>query len=76
MHNALMTDEAPKFRAEILRRARGWSQSRMAEFLNCDQATVSRLENGQAEPGPIARLLDYLETGELPAVPATKERAA
>jgi transcriptional regulator with XRE-family HTH domain len=53
-------------RTQRLRRDREWSQSKMAQFLNCDQATVSRLEGGQAEPGPIARLLDLLEAGVLP----------
>jgi len=35
----------------------------MAQFLCCNQATISRLENGSPEPGPISRLLDYLEGG-------------
>lgn len=76
MHNAPMDSEASPTRTESLRKARKWSQSQMAEYLNCDQATVSRLENGQAEPGPIERLLDILATGDLPPLPEQKERAA
>jgi transcriptional regulator with XRE-family HTH domain len=48
-------------RIERLRNAMNWTQPRMAEYLGVRQATVSRLENGQAESGPISRLLDQLE---------------
>lgn len=33
----------------------------MSKYLGTSQPTVHRLENGQREPGPIARLLDSLE---------------
>lgn len=33
----------------------------MAAYLGVSQPTVTRLEGGQAEPGPISRLLDLLE---------------
>lgn len=48
-----------------------WTQPRMADYLGVRQATVSRLENGQAESGPISRLLDQLEVqvSSLPSVP-------
>ena len=66
-------------RIERLRNAMNWTQPRMAEYLGVRQATVSRLENGQAESGPISRLLDQLEavvrevggvaSSSLPSVP-------
>lgn len=43
----------------------------MAEYLGVRQATVSRLESGQPESGPVMRLLDLLE-----AEPASPEPAA
>ena len=49
-------------RTERLRLAKGWTQPQLAEFLGVRQATISRLENGQAESGPVSRLLDLLET--------------
>ncbi|OYX02357.1 MAG: hypothetical protein B7Z14_03675 [Bosea sp. 32-68-6] len=48
-------------RIERLRNAMNWTQPRMAEWLGVTQATVSRLESGQAESGPISKLLDQLE---------------
>lgn len=50
-------------RIKTLRLAMGWSQGRMAEYLGCTQANVSRLEidaNGK-EKGSIRKLLDLLE---------------
>lgn len=48
-------------RTERLRLAKGWAQPQLAEYLGVTQATVSRLENGQDESGPVSRLLDLLE---------------
>ncbi|OYW65500.1 MAG: hypothetical protein B7Z40_12095 [Bosea sp. 12-68-7] len=57
-------------RIERLRNAMNWTQPRMAEWLGVTQATVSRLESGQAESGPISKLLDQLEArGPDSAVP-------
>jgi predicted transcriptional regulator len=47
-------------RAETIRTALGWPQWRMARWLKVQQATVARIEGGQPESGPIARLLDQL----------------
>jgi len=58
-------------RTERLRLAKGWSQLRLAEYLGVKQATVSRLENGQEESGPVSRLLDLLEA-ELAASPPSE----
>lgn len=44
-----------------LREAMDWSQARMAEYLGCDQSTVSRIERGSRIPGPISRLLVHLQ---------------
>lgn len=55
-------------RIERLRLALNWNQPRMAAYLGVRQATVSRLESGQPESGPVSRLLDLLET-ETPASP-------
>ena len=49
---------------EHLRRERAWSQKRMAEFLGLAQSAVFRMENGQAETGPVSRLLDVLERSD------------
>jgi hypothetical protein len=35
----------------------------MAAFLRVDQSTVSRIESGRPEYGPISRLLDQVEAG-------------
>ncbi|NNM75025.1 hypothetical protein HJG44_21930 [Enterovirga sp. DB1703] len=32
----------------------------MAEFVGCDQATVSRIERGQEPSGPVGRMLEVL----------------
>ena len=57
-------------RTERLRIAKGWTQPRMAEYLGVRQATVSRLESGQDESGPVSRLLDLLEVELSDAVPS------
>ncbi|KQU96471.1 helix-turn-helix transcriptional regulator [Devosia sp. Root105] len=49
------TDEIKSFR-----KARGWSQTDLAERLGVDQATVSRIERGANMAGPVARLLAQL----------------
>lgn len=46
---------------KALREARGWSQGEMAEYLGCDQSTVSRIERGAPLSGPISRLLKALQ---------------
>ena len=52
-----MTPEAIK----SFRESRTWSQQRLAEELGIDQATVSRIERGAAQPsGPVARLLERM----------------
>lgn len=38
----------------------GWTQAQMADYLGCDQATVSRIERGGPISGPIDRLLRQL----------------
>lgn len=49
-----------------LREKHGATQSQLAEFLGINQASVSRLERGQAKPsGPVERLLRQLEKGEI-----------
>lgn len=46
---------------KTLRESRGWSQQKLAEELGVDQATVSRIERGTAQPsGPVSRLLERL----------------
>lgn len=64
-------------RIERLRIELGWTQPQMAEYLGVRQATVSRLENGQAESGPVRRLLDQLEPGRsLPPASTVPAEAA
>jgi len=48
--------DVKSIRAEL-----GWSQARLAMYLGCDQATVSRIENGGRITGPIQRLLEGLK---------------
>lgn len=43
-----------------LRDDREWSQAQMADYLGCDQSTVSRMEKGVPPSGPIQRLLERL----------------
>jgi transcriptional regulator with XRE-family HTH domain len=44
-----------------MRVAMGWSQRQLGEHLGIEQATVSRLENGEWEPSrPVRRLLELL----------------
>ena len=50
-------------RIQALREALGWSQYAMAEFLRIQQPSVHRMEVGQAESGPISRLVDALAGG-------------
>lgn len=49
-----------------LRTARGWTQDQMADYLGVDRSTVSRLENGAEQSGPVRRLLALLNQ-QLPA---------
>lgn len=53
--------DAESERAEELRKQKGWSQERLAEYLGVDRATVSRIENGREASGPIKRLLVQLQ---------------
>lgn len=54
-------DEPTPPRIKRLRLALRWSQRRMAEYLGLTQASVSLVENGQDESGPVSKLLDLLE---------------
>jgi transcriptional regulator with XRE-family HTH domain len=49
---------------KAIRTARNWSQTQMAEYLGCDQSTVSRIEAGASPSGPILRLLELLVADE------------
>lgn len=48
----------------------------MADYLGVSQPTVTRLEAGQPESGPISRLLDLLEAELIPAAPKTDMQPA
>ncbi len=48
-------------RCERLRLALRVSQPQFAVLLGVSQQTVSRMENGQAEAGPVSILLDIIE---------------
>lgn len=53
---------------QSFRKRRGWSQQKLAEELGVDQATVSRIERGTAQPsGPVARLLDRIMSAPVEA---------
>ena len=53
-----------------MRLARGWSQRQLGEHLGIEQATVSRLENGEWQPsGPVRRLLELLNTSSTGSSP-------
>jgi transcriptional regulator with XRE-family HTH domain len=54
-------------RTERLRLARDWKQHQMADYLGVSQPTVTRLEAGQPESGPVSRLLDILERQPVPS---------
>ncbi len=44
-----------------IRKALGWSQNQLGEYLGIEQATVSRLENDEwPASGPVVRLLEGL----------------
>lgn len=69
--------------ARSLRTRLGWSQKDVAEYIGCDQATVSRIENGQEPSGPIGRMFEVLardlEAGRVQPKPPAEvepERAA
>lgn len=53
-----------------LRKRMGWRQWQMAAFLGLSQPAVAALEKGQAETGPVSRLLDQLaaalDAGSIP----------
>lgn len=57
-----------------VRTSLGWSQQRMAEFLGCHQATVSRFENKRSVTGPAKRL--YAQLREKAAALSSKGDAA
>ena len=46
--------------AKALRAILRWSQADLAVFLGCNQATVHRMEAGQAASGAVVRLLTRL----------------
>lgn len=54
-----MTSEDVK----ALRRALGWSQKQLAEYLGVRQPTVFRIERGQGPSGPVRKLLEQLRDG-------------
>lgn len=61
-----MSLETPEvYDVASLRKARGWSQVQMADFLGVNQSTVSRMENGEAPSGPVLRLLAMLAEGNV-----------
>jgi len=43
---------------------RGWSQSRLAEELGCDQTTVSRIEQGIPPSRSVLRLIEIVRASE------------
>jgi transcriptional regulator with XRE-family HTH domain len=47
-------------RIKLVRLRLGWKQPEMGRFLGVSQAAVSHMEAGQAESGPISRLLEML----------------
>jgi transcriptional regulator with XRE-family HTH domain len=48
-----------------IRAARGWSQRQLGEHLGIEQATISRLENGEWKPSrPVLRLLEILKAAD------------
>lgn len=57
-----------------LRRARGWSQEEMADYLGLNRSSVSRLEAGRTQTGPVRKLL--AELAEKPAAPSDTGAAA
>ena len=59
-----------KIDPKILREAQEWTQAQMADYLGCDQSTVSRIEQGGPISGPVERLLQQLADRALPAAPA------
>ena len=59
-----------------LRKAKGWTQREMAEFLGVGQSTVAGYEGGLPPIGPVVRLLDILEAESLPAAPETDMQPA
>ena len=61
-----------------LRRAKGWSQRQMGEFLGVAQSSVAGYEAGLPPLGPVRRLLDILDsdTPDSPTPPAACEPAA
>lgn len=44
-----------------LRTRLGMSQQALADYLGVNQATVSRLEQGQRPSGPVLKLIEQLE---------------
>lgn len=38
----------------------GWTQGQLADHLGVSRSVVSRMCSGQAEPGPVSKLLDAL----------------
>ncbi len=56
-----MPKKEPKAELKRLRASRGWSQKQMADYLGCDQSTISRIEEGKLDPrGPLSKLIGIL----------------
>jgi len=51
---------------KTFRESRGWSQSELAQQLGVNQATVSRMENGETMPRPVELLLERLMADPAP----------
>ncbi len=51
----------PDTRVARLRKRLGWSQQKLAREIGVAQSTIDRMEGGQAESRPVAKLLDQLE---------------
>jgi transcriptional regulator with XRE-family HTH domain len=63
MHSALepqMWDAAAGEELRNFRIERGWSQARLAAEIECDQSTVSRIENGEPPNRAVKRLIEII----------------
>lgn len=47
-----------------IREARGWNKTELAQFLNVDVSTISRIENGKCNVSPLMeRCLNWVRDG-------------